>query len=106
MGDDTKMLERQLVFEDFADKVGEGFALTEEGAPRITLILREAEPLNPAMAPRGFRPPFTLFFVASDPRVMPQQIYRIEHEALGTLSIFLVPIGKDKSGVTYQATFN
>ena len=97
---------RQLVFEDFADKVGEGFAISEEGLPRITLILREAEPLNPAMALPNVRPPFALFFVASEPRVMPQQLYRIEHEALGTMSIFLVPVAKDNSGVTYQATFN
>jgi hypothetical protein len=100
------MLERQLVFEDFAGKVGAGFAITEEGAPRITLILREAEPLDPAMTPRGVRPPFTLLFLASDPRVMPQRLYRMEHEAFGTVSIFLVPVGKDASGVTYQAVFN
>jgi hypothetical protein len=106
MGKSAKMLDRQLVFEDFADKVGEGFAISEEGLPRITLILREAEPLNPAMALPNVRPPFALFFVASDPRVLPQALYRMEHEAFGALSIFLVPVGKDSSGVTYQAIFN
>jgi hypothetical protein len=100
------MPDRQLVFEDFADKIGEEFAINEEDVSRITLTLREAEPLNPAMAPRGVRPPFALLFLAPDPRVLPQQLYRMEHEAFGTMSIFLVPVGKDTSGVTYQATFN
>jgi len=100
------MADRPLVFEDFADKVGDIFAISEAGVPAIPLILREAEPLNPAMAPRGVRPPFFLNFIAGDPRVLPQAIYRMEHEALGDVSIFLVPIAKDKDGVTYQATFN
>jgi hypothetical protein len=100
------MSDRQLVFEDFADKIGEEFAISEETVPRITLILRDAEPLDPAMAPRGVRPPFALLFLASDPRVLPQRLYRMEHKAFGTVSIFLVPVGKDTSGVTYQATFN
>jgi len=30
----------------------------------------------------------------------------MEHKAFGTVSSFLVPVGKDTSGVTYQATFN
>lgn len=98
--------DRPLVFEDFADKVGEVFPISEEGVPAIPLILQQAEPLNPAMAPRGVRPPFSLTFLARDPRVLPQRIYRMEHQELGEVSIFLVPVAKDAEGVSYQATFN
>ncbi|MGA3310825.1 MAG: hypothetical protein ABSD08_19770 [Xanthobacteraceae bacterium] len=100
------MAETSLVFEDFADKVGEVFAISEQGVPGIPLILREAEPLNPAMSLRGVRPPFSLIFLARDVRVLPQRIYRMEHNGLGEVSIFLVPVGKDAEGVSYQAVFN
>ena len=100
------MIDRALVFEDFADKVGDLFVIGEAGVPGIPLTLKEAEPLNPAMAPRGARPPFSLIFLAKDPRVLPQRIYRMEHNGLGEVSIFIVPVGKDAEGVLYQATFN
>jgi len=100
------LLDRTLVYEDFADKVGEVFTIREDGVPAIALELTEATPLNPAFAPRGARPPFSLLFVAEDPRVLPQRIYRMAHQALGDLAIFIVPVGKDAQGVTYQATFN
>ena len=38
--------------------------------------------------------------------MLPQRIYRMEHNGLGDLSIFVVPVGKNAGGVTYQATFN
>jgi len=100
------MIDRQLVFEDFSDKVGEVFTVSEEGVPSIPLTLKEAEPLNAAFGLPDVRPPFSLIFLAADPRVLPQRIYRMEHNGLGELSIFLVPIGKDAKGVSYQATFN
>jgi hypothetical protein len=95
----------QLLFEDFSGKVGEVFAISEPGVPAIPLSLTEAEPLNGSGVPGG-RPPFSLLFHAHDPRVLPQRLYRLEHQELGVLTIFLVPIGKDAQGVTYQATFN
>jgi hypothetical protein len=106
MTGDAAMTDKALVFEDFADKVGEVFPINEEGVPKIPLILQEAEPLNPSFGLPGTRPPFSLVFVAKDPRVLPQRLYRLEHEELGDLSIFLVPIAKDKDGVSYQAVFN
>ena len=100
------MTDRTLIFEDFADKVGEVFAISEEGMPPIALTLKEATPLNPAWAPRGVRPPFSLVFLAEDPRILPQRLYCVEHRTLGGVTIFLVPVGKDASGVSYCATFN
>jgi len=100
------MTERSLVFEDFADKVGDVFAISDDGVPPIALKLTEATPLSPACAPRGARPPFSLLFVAADPRVLPQRLYCLEHKALGAVTIFLVPAAKDETGVSYCATFN
>ncbi len=101
------MTERGLVFEDFADKVDEVFVISQDGLPAIPLTLKEAELLNPAIAPPGgMRPPFSLTFFARDPRIFPQSLYRMEHQELGAVTIFLVPSAKDAEGVTYVATFN
>lgn len=95
---------RQLMFEDFADKVGEVFPIGDRDVPQIPLTLTEAELLSGARP--GMRSPFSLVFLAKDPRVLPQRLYRLEHNGLGELEIFLVPIGKSEQGVSYQATFN
>jgi hypothetical protein len=86
---------RQLVFEDFADKVGEAFSINEPDMPAISLSLTEAQALKPS-GPPGIRPPFSLIFVGRDSRVLPQRLYRLEP----------VPVGRDAQGVRYQAVFN
>ena len=45
-----------------------------------------------------FRGPLEYFF--------PQSIYHIEHEKLGDLDIFIVPIAKDQDSFRYEAVFN
>lgn len=100
------MSDRQLVFEDFADKVEQIFVISDQDVPAIPLTLTEAELLSARLARPGIRPPFSLTFLAKDPRVLPQRLYRLEHNEMGVLQIFLVPIGKDAQGVSYHATFN
>jgi hypothetical protein len=100
-----KEAQRNLVYEDFADRLGEAFTISGEGVPAIPLTLTEAELLPNRLGPDA-RPPFSLVFLAKDPRVLPQRLYCLEHNELGALTIFLVPIGKDAAGVSYQATFN
>lgn len=99
------MTVKPLVFEDFKDKVGQSFALAEQNGPAISFTLAEAQPLRSPTLP-GVRPPFSLIFVAQHPIILPQRLYRMEHEALGAVSIFLVPVGKDARGISYQAVFN
>ena len=99
-------MSKQLVYEDFADKVEPMFVLSQQGVPAIPLTLAEAAPLQLGAARPDIRLPFSLTFLAKDPRVLPQRTYRMEHDDLGVLEIFLVPTAKDAHGVTYQATFN
>lgn len=35
-----------------------------------------------------------------------QGTYRLEHEKMGQLHLFLVPVGKDENGMSYEAVFN
>lgn len=101
-------MDRPLALEDFADKVGDRFAIAVDDRPAgaVAATLTEAEPLFPGRAPAGSRPPFSLVFVADHAPMLAQRIYRIEHAALGAMSIFLVPIGRGARGFSYQATFN
>lgn len=49
---------------------------------------------------------FSLVFLGPLDAPIHQGIYRLDHEKLGPLDLFLVPIGKDKDGVRYEAVFN
>ncbi|HEX4409634.1 MAG TPA: hypothetical protein VH206_12755 [Xanthobacteraceae bacterium] len=100
------MDERQLVFEEFSGKVGQSFVVCDDGLPAIAMELRQAQLLNPAFALPNVRSPFSLTFIASDQRILPQGLYRLDNQGTGIVTIFLVPAAKDASGVTYHATFN
>ena len=48
---------------------------------------------------------FSLLFVAPAGPFLPQAIYPVQHPALGTLEIFLVPVGPVPGGNGYHAVF-
>jgi hypothetical protein len=48
---------------------------------------------------------FSLLFAAAADPGLPQSIYPLGHPDLGTLDIFLVPIGPVPEGNAYQAVF-
>jgi hypothetical protein len=53
--------------------------------------------------PDSFRAPFSVLFYGPLQPVLPQGSYRVEHEQLGTLELFIVPVGPDESRVPGQA---
>ena len=91
-----------LTVETFAELVGDRFAL---GGPDSTLELEliEANPLG-ARPGRG-RAPFSVLFRGPLAPVMPQRIYPLVHETLGSLELFIVPIGPRDGGMVYEAIF-
>lgn len=65
-----------------------------------------------ARAPGTLRTPFSVVFRGPLEPVMPQGIYHVEHEHLGMLDIFIVPIGPDtdaapgeEPAMLYEAVF-
>ncbi len=98
------MPDELLTFEMFSDKVDQTFVLDEPDAPPIELKLIEATPITNYT--RAARAPFSLLFTTRGDLILPQRLYRLRHEALGTLTIFIVPIAKAGGAVTYQAIFN
>jgi hypothetical protein len=58
--------------------------------------------------PGALRTSFSVLFHGPLSPVMPQAIYRLEHEGLGALELFIVPLGPDQAGGTamrYEAVF-
>ena len=92
------MLEK-LTVDDFRPLEGERFRVAPDDADAFEVELVEVTeiPREP-----GGRAPFSLVFQGGPNPPLPQRIYRIEHEKLGELEIFLVPIAVDR----YQAVFS
>ncbi len=49
---------------------------------------------------------FTLLFRAPVDAPNSQSIYRLEHDVLGAMELFLVPVSRDADGLYYEAVFN
>lgn len=49
---------------------------------------------------------FSVFFRGPLDYLLPQSIYQMEHEKMGTMDIFIVPVSKGTDGVHYEAVFN
>ena len=93
--------------DDFLGRRGETFRLhSPDGAQDVVLI--EVTPLGAVTeAPTGRQGAFSLVFRGA-PGVghVPQAIYCLEHDELGSLEVFLVPIGPRDGGMCYEAVFN
>jgi hypothetical protein len=97
----AQMLEH-LTASDFSPHVGDRFRLHVDDDTTRDVELIEVEEGDPAGHGRA---PFSLVFRGPTEPILPQQIYRFDHGELGTLEIFIVPIGTDEDGVRYEAVF-
>lgn len=68
----------------------------------LELTLAEVRRAGQALRAGGA---FALLFVAGPGPALPQAIYPVAHPDLGTLDIFLVPIGPVPGGMGYEAVF-
>lgn len=95
-----------LTSADFEPYLNESFTVKLDRSAVLDLI--EITPHGPepdTEAPKERRRPFSLVFRDRDKTHLPQKIYRLEHDGLGSLEIFLVPIGPDSQGMRYEAVF-
>jgi hypothetical protein len=100
--------QRWLTFDLFEGRVGEEFVVTVDGGPAVRAELVEAtEGSEPGGAgPAGQqRRQFSLVFLGPAEPVLPQMIYGLDHQDLGHLDLFLVPIGPAGGGMRYEAVF-
>jgi hypothetical protein len=96
----------ELSLELFSDRLGELFRIHATPEVIIDAVLDEATALGTA-AFAGARAPFSIVFRAPvGPGILRQQIYRLEHETLGSFELFLVPREPDARGARYEADFS
>jgi hypothetical protein len=96
----------QITKADFAAHLNTEFTLHRDGQEPLVLQLAEVADCGGSKSP-GRRDPFSVFFLGSDDVVLPQMMYRLSHDGLGELELFLVPIGPDPAGrgLQYEAVF-
>jgi hypothetical protein len=88
--------------ETFAPHVGSDFRAVVSGGEGVMLRLEEAK-TGPS-APKVLQ--FSLFFQGPPSPTLSQGLYHLEHDVLGSMDIFLVPIAQDQGAMTYQAVFS
>lgn len=98
--------EELLVAAHFMPCVDDTFRVGEADDSMIQLVLESVvEVTGSPDSPRSR--PFTLTFSGPGGDHLPQGVYDLAHPALGTIGIFLVPIGPGSDGRhRYEAIFN
>jgi hypothetical protein len=91
----------ELKIGDFSSHLDTIFDMHAPGG-KIALKLVKAESAGQSGRAGGA---FSLLFVAAAGPWPPQAIYPVKHPALGTMEIFLVPVGPVQGGIGYHAVF-
>jgi uncharacterized protein DUF6916 len=95
------MLEK-LTCDTFAEHLNSQFRIQNGVANPITVELIEAN--EAGSSPRYEA--FSIIFRGPSDTFLPQGIYPVDHDEIGTLELFIVPIRKDNDGLYYEACFN
>lgn len=90
-----------LNYETLAGQLNTKFSLIDAADPIELELVEVTEPT--VTASQTF---FSLFFLGSPDYMLPQGTYRINHEQLGEMMVFLVPTARDNNGFRYEAVFN
>ena len=101
------MLDR-LTSADFTPYLNQTFTIRLESVEPIALELAAVAELGTSGGEAGpRRRPFSLLFLGPvSQQYLLQHIYRLEHEQLGALDLFLVPLGPEGGRMRYEAVFN
>lgn len=98
------MLE-SLTHDTFEARRGEVFTVRLEDGQAIETRLAQVQGSTERTARIG-RAPFSLIFRGPLRPILPQRIYTLENAAMGSIAIFLVPLGPESGEMQYQAVFS
>ena len=87
---------------DFAAALHTKFGLRQDVSQPIELELIHVSQLQSASRQEIF----SILFRGPLETPLAQRIYQLEHPHLGTLSLFIVPVGMNEQGYEYEAVFN
>lgn len=97
-----------LTEEEFSQHVHTKFRVKGGATQPVELYLVEVkgyEKENESGSQGGMER-FSVFFSGPSDCYLPQKTYSVEHDKMGAFDIFLVPIGRDDRGYSYEAVFN
>jgi uncharacterized protein DUF6916 len=89
---------------DFEPFLHSNFRLASGSSPSFALELMEVTERVQTSAGSG-RSPFALLFKGGPDPVHPPQMYRIEHDDLEAMDLFISPVRADQEGCYYEAIF-
>jgi len=93
----------ELAAADFRQHIGGSFRIHYGGAQPLQVRLSEVADMPPNAA--NLREPFSLLFHGPSDGWLQQGTYAFEHDAMGRMEIFVVPLGADAEGMRYEVIF-
>jgi hypothetical protein len=98
----------QYNLQAFESCVGQMFAVSNGEASLDMCLVEALRTGNRNPDDAGHDRPFALLYLAPAECDWPQNLYRLTHDQLGTLEVFLVPVGPSSTsdGMLYEAVFN
>ena len=98
------MAER-LSEEDFAKQLHTKFRVRAEGA-EAELELDEVAGFQGGANEQAGMERFSIFFEGPPDVFLQQGVYTLDHEQLGELTLFIVPVERSGGGFRYESVFN
>ena len=90
----------------FGENLGTKFLL-RAGAPEpVELELVEVKSYNAGPDEHPGMERFSLYLYGPGDIYLPQRTYALEHERMGALELFIVPVARDERGYRYEVVFN
>jgi hypothetical protein len=94
-----------LTHDEFSKHVGTQFQIAL-GEREVGLKLAEVKAYMPLANEQAGMERFSVFFEGPGDAMLPQKTYQLQHEQMGEIDLFLVPISGDERGFRYEAVFN
>ena len=88
-------------YENFAGQMNTKFSLLDSPQPFELELVELTAPTVTASQTY-----FSLYFLGGKEFMLPQGTYRMRHEKLGEMLLFLVPISPEGDGFRYESVFN
>ena len=94
-----------FTIETFSEHLGSAFRIHPDDTGQVDVELISATGLGGSAGEEMSRQPFSIIFHGPADVLLPQRIYKMEHDQIGSFELFLVPIGPDEKGLRYEAIF-
>ena len=93
---------QQFERDKFAEAIGSGFTVTAPNGVSVEFFLAKVSELHETAERQGF----SIEFLAPENCNVAQGLYDLEHATLGTMQLFLVPVGVKNGRLQLQSVFN